>query len=256
MKAGVALALLMSGAANGETRKDQLIFFATQARVEIDAQGHVGTVTPDPTLSPAIAQAIRDIVGGWQFAPPARDGKVASGVTYLQLSACAAPVDGKYRFAVELFGSGPARTGPAGPRLPSRVMRAGRPVSLKLNYRVLPDGTVQIDDIVFVEGVNRADQSALRESLKSWFRASKFEPEQLDGRPVATRMSLPIDIEFVQRTIVDSELSARLAAQAEGEKQLQARALEAPSCKTAMEANRNKDRQVALDSPFKLAPGS
>ena len=100
-----------------------------------------------------------------------------------------------------------------------------------------------------------ADQSLLRDSLKIWFRDSKFEPEQLDGRPVATRMSLPMKFEVGPRTMHDSPLAAHLAAQAAGEEQLQARALEAPSCKTAMESNRSGDRQVALDSPFQLAPG-
>ena len=249
--ATVGLALLLSNAVIGETRKNQLIMFGTQARVEIDAQGRVGTVTPDQTLSPAVAQAIREIVSAWQFAPPARDGQVAGGVTFLQLSACAVPVDGKYRFAVDLYGSGPARTGPPAPRIPDRVLRSSRSYRLRLEYRVLPDETAQIDDIVFVEGDNPGDQSAIRESLKSWFRASTFDPKQLDGKPVATRVSMPIEILAESRTAYESLEAAQNAS----EKQLQAWALEQNTCKVAMEANRNKDRQVALDSPFQLAPG-
>jgi len=246
----MGLAFLIPTTVNGETRKEQLILFGTQVRVEVDAQGHVGTVTPDPALSPPVAKAVQELVSGWRFDPPARDGHVAGGVTFLQLAACAVPVGGSYQFAVALYSSGPARSGPPAPLIPVRMLRAGRSLSFKLNYRVLPDGTAQIDDIVFVNGGNPGDHRIIRESVQSWFRASKFEPEQLDGKPVATRMSLPIAFESGQRIY-----SSRSAAQAASAKQHQERALEHPSCKAAMAANRSEDRQIALDSPFQLAPG-
>jgi hypothetical protein len=250
MRKAAVVALIAIGfaiAARAET-KDPLVLFSTQARVEIDRLGKVTNVTPDPTLSPAISKAIEQTVGSWQFAPPARAGRVGSGVTYLSLSACAALENGTYRLAVDLLGSGPSWKGPA-PTFPSQIMRAGRSVSLRLDYRVLADGTGQIDDVVFTKGSTPSDERALRESMRKWIRASKFQPEILEGVPLVTRLSSTMNFVSEKHTYESPS-----AAQSAGEKDQRKSAAANPTCKTAMEAARGVDRQMAVDSPFHLLP--
>jgi hypothetical protein len=252
MRIATTVALIAIGfatpiAAKANT-KDPLVLFSTQARVEIDSQGKVTNVTPDPTLSPAISKAIQQTVGSWQFAPPARAGRVGGGVTYLSLSACAALENGTYRLAVDLLGSGPSWKGPA-PTFPAQIMRAGRSVSLRLDYRVLADGTGQIDDVVFTKGSTSSDERALRESMRKWIRASKFQPEILDGVPLVTRVSSTMNFVSEKRTY--PSLSAAQSATEKGQRES---AAANATCKTAMEAARGADRQIAVDSPFQLLP--
>lgn len=255
MKAAVsmmALGLSLAGSAlaAGEAPAGKLLMFSTQARIEVDSQGKVVAVTPDPALPAAVGAAIQSTVGSWRFTPPAKEGRAVNGVTFVQLGACAVPEAGNYRFAVAYRGNGPARSGPPAPRFPLREMRAGHSSKLQLNYSVLANGTARIDEITVLEGSKRADQRAFRGAVENWVNAIKFEPELVDGVPVVTKMSYPI----VFMAGGTQSFSSFQAARKKFEKEDQARAAAQPSCQTALGASDNSDRQVALDSPFQLLP--
>lgn len=222
--------------------------FATQARIEVDAQGAVSAVETDSTLSPEIGLAIKKTVRAWRFVPPVAAGRAVTGATFVQLSACAIPENGNYRFVVAYRGNGPARTGPAAPRVPVKAMRNGDEVKMKISYTVTAEGAAKLDGVEFVEGANTRNTGAIRESIADWLKASQFSPEQLDGKPVATKVLLPMQYKAGETRTFSSHASAVKYYAARDK--LQAKPLQ-PACTMP---GAQDDRQVSLDSPLQLMP--
>ncbi len=236
-------------AANGKPQQ-RLVSFAAQVKVEVDKNGTVTSVTPDPSLSPAMNQVVQTYVGQWRFAAPIQAGQPVGGVTYVQLDACATPKDGKYLFAVKYRSNGPGRTGKT-PALqfPSEAQRYGVSAKLQLTFRVLAEGGVQIEDIVVVDGGKRFEK-AFRAAASAWLLASRFEPEQVDGKPVTTRVSEPMEF------ITGRSFGSLAAAKADFDKQMQRMAAQQPECQEVLNSGDKQERQVALDSPFHLIPAN
>lgn len=230
---GLLLLGLPLAALAGQPASPALVFFSTEARLEVDAGGRVVTVDPDSALPPAIGQAIAAEVGKWRFSAPTKDGRAVAGVTYAQLDACAAPDNGQYRFALRYRGTGPGRAGQRFPVYPSEPMRLGESAKMQVVFRVLPDGKVAIDSADVVEGSKRF-QKQFRQSVEQWLGAGQFRPEELDGQPVSTRVTLPIEFTTGEH---DREPAAK-----------------PPSCEAAIASRDQADRRVALDSPFQRLP--
>lgn len=248
----VLLALGCVGAVQADKPFDgrKLISFSTQARVEVDGQGRVAGVTTDAALAPVFAQAVKATVEKMRFAPPMKDGRPVSGVTFVWLGACAVPeaASADYRFAVVYQGNGPARHGPY-PRYPFEMMHAGQSAKMRLNYHILANGSAEIDAIEMTEGRGQY-RALLRKTLQDWIAASTFEPEQLDGLPVTTKMSMPVEFKAGPQQNYNSLASARKHA----EKETQASAAASRSCMTAKQGSDLQEREMALDSPFHLQP--
>ena len=249
-----ALALLAGAALAGPAiaqdaaKQPQLIVFDTQARVEIDASGKVLSVAPDPKLLPLVANAIQSTAAALVFVPPSKDGQPVGGVTYVHLSACAAAVDDGFRLAVDYRSHGPSRAGPQVPEFPRELIRQGASTSLQLDYRVEADGTAVIEKVDVEKGGART-QGAVRESMRQWIAANRFEPELVAGIPVATRVSLPI--EFI---VMKKPMTSGTAAMREVQALMQAGALQNTTCQAALAEASKKDTTLVLDSPFKLLP--
>jgi hypothetical protein len=252
-KAILAAAVFVSLAAPeivaADNGKDRLVVFPTQAEVEVDSSGTVVAVTADRSLSPAIRQVIEADIRQWHFSAPTKADHPVGGVTFVQMDACAAPRDGKYLFVVKYRGNGPGFAGKLQvPRFPPEALRYGNSAKLQLTFRVLPSGRAQIEDIVLIEGDKHSEKS-FKAAMKSWLEASRFSPEQIDGEPVATRVSFPIEIDGMR-------IGSPAAAKAESDKRMQELAAQQPECQEVMSASDANDRQVALDSPFHLLPAN
>lgn len=249
-----AAIVLLTGAAwagpalaQGTAKTPQLTVFATQARVEIDASGKVLSVAPDPKLPPLVADAVRSTVAALAFVPARRDGQPVGGVTHVHLGACAAPVDDGFRLAIEYSNHGPGRVGEPWPQYPAALLRPGMATKLKLDYRVEADGTAIVEDLDVDQGSART-RTAARAMMQQWLAGNRFEPELVGGVPVATRVSMPIEIIAVKKTM--AARSGPLQAQA----LMQARALQNTTCKAALAEASQKARTLVVDSPFKLLP--
>lgn len=131
-----------------------------------------------------------------------------AGITYARLDACAAPV--------------------------------------KVEYRVLPDGTASIDDMKFETG-SKAYHRLYRQAIEAWLKSGSYRPEELGGQPVVTRISVPVEFISGQGYTVKSKADAV----ADGEQERRQDAAGNESCEIAMGQRDKADRQVALDSPFK-----
>lgn len=241
-----AMAMGIAGVAGAAgTGGGALTLISTQARVEISAEGKVIAVQPDPKLPVAVAQAIQSTVAGWRFAAPLKDGQPVGGVTYVQLGACAADVDGGLRMAFDYQGNGPRRDGPAFPRPPLSVgqVHPGQSAKMQLTYRVGADGVAEVESVDRLAG-NAIISQAFRSALRDWIGASTFAPELVAGEPVATRMSLPIEFKVINLGYAKSRLSPKAVEQAF--------AAERSTCQVALGNTKKQDKAVALDSPFKL----
>lgn len=242
------LLLLLAPAALAANKGEApgLMLFSSNVKLEVDAAGQVSAAGADPTLPDAVRSAIETGAKRWRFAPPIRDGHPVSGVTYARLDACAAPVDGQYRFAIKFRGNGPAHDGNRFPLFPAQAMIRGDSARVKVEYRVMTDGTALIDDIQFETGA-AAYHRQYRQSIETWLKSGSYRPEQLDGQPVVTRISVPV--EFISDG--KSKVSSKSEAIAQAAQSRKDQAARNESCEIAMGLRDKADRQVAIDSPFK-----
>ncbi len=195
------LVLLAPGAlsamtpATGSASAGKLVLLrGVESRVEVDAQGHVVGVRSDETLPPALASVLEQNVRKLEFAPPQKDGRAVPGVTFVRHDVCAAPVDGAYRLAVKYRGNGPSynieRVAPAYPR---DALRRGESSAWDVAFSVAPDGTASIDTLTRTDAPKRHQDPGFADAIKGWVSALRFQPEQLDGRPVGTRISTTVE---------------------------------------------------------------
>ena len=223
----------------------QLVMFSTQARVEVDSNGAVTSVTPNPKLSPAIGGAIEAQVKQWKFSAPMKDGHPVGGITYTQLQTCAAPTDGKYLFAVQYRDNGPGMENTGVPRFPRRAMRYDHEeAKITVTYVVLPNGSAQFESAQLLKGDKHFEQD-FQSAIKAWVRESKFQPELVDGVEVATRMAT---------TIVFSGDRFDSLAQAKSVERSRQQELapQQPSCQQALAASQEQSNPVVSSSPFRL----
>lgn len=233
--------------AGNAAKPPQLTTFSTQARVEIDANGKVLSVAPDPKLPPLVADAVRSTVGALAFVPARRDGHPVGGVTHVHLGACAAPVDDGFRLAIEYRNHGPGRVGEPSPQYPLALLRPGTSTRLQLDYRVEPDGTAVVENLDVSRGTAR-DRSAARAMMQQWLSANRFEPELVGGVPVATRVSMPMEVIAMKKTLT------RSGPAREAQALMQAKALQNTTCQAALAESAKKDPTLVRDSPFRLLP--
>lgn len=217
------------------------VAFLASAKVEIDAGGRLAKVEASPDLPDGIREYIEKRVAKLHFFPPSRDGATGTGVTYLQLGACAFPVEGGYRMGLDVKSNGPrprdgARLIP--PAYPHDAQRAGEEADLLVHWIVEPDGNVTLENIERKDGIVLRKGDSFYSSIRDWVRRLRFDPEQLAGKAVRTRMSVPVEY----------SLEVRPGAM---KRELQENARRSRECRmAAFEAE--GPQPVALDSPVKI----
>jgi outer membrane biosynthesis protein TonB len=228
----VAFTAMLAPAAAAPPADAKLLLVQTESRVEVDAQGNVTAVKTTPQLPADIEAIVDGNLRKLRFEPPMKDGKAVAGVTYAVQDACAAPVDGKYAFAVKYRGNGPSMARSAHPPLyPRGPMMRGIQAEWNVEYTVGADGKGSVAGLKLLSGGGGRDDAEFRKVLKDWIANMPFQPEQLDGQPVATRMSTKVSF------VLDNK---RRDVKASNE-----------ACQLALQARDDDDRAVAIDSPFK-----
>lgn len=236
----IAWAMLAMASAQGQDAKPDLKVFNTRAQVTIDAQGHATAVQLAPGLPDAVAQFVERQVKQWRFQAPVIDGQPRGGQTWLSLGACAAPVAQGYQLAVHYKGSGPASTRADGrlfpPRYPPQAATQGIEMDANVTFVVQPDGTALLESVDYHEG--KSQRRMFEPGLKDWVRAMRFEPEQVDGQPVRTRMTMMVTYR------VDDGRAGRKPMQGPPAPE------DRSECQAAMQEG-DAQRPIAVDSPFK-----
>lgn len=242
MKRSIGLVcLLIAGAATAA----EPVAFRAEARVELDATGRPTRIAASEDLPEAVRSHIERKVATWQFAPPSRDGVVSGGVTYLRLGACAMPVGNGYRIAVDYKGNGPRLAGKSmlpPPRYPPEAQIAGLEADMVVNWIVEPDGRATFERIERKDDVVPRRADPFDKAVRDWVATLRYEPEQLAGQPVRTRVSVPVEF----------KLGTGGFSRKAYKKELQEQANQSPECQMAASKLQQGLQPVAVDSPFML----
>jgi hypothetical protein len=225
--------------------KPALVMLVTQSRIEVDATGQVTAIETTPALKPDAAAVVEGNLRKIRFAPPLKDGQPVAGVTYASQEACAAPDGNAYRFAVKYRGNGPGLQQRVFPVYPRDPERAGIESSWKLDILVGTDGRASVVKAMRTDGGKRYEHD-FRAALQAWVAAMRFQPEELDHQPVATRLeqSVSFTLSGPRYRLGSPELAQ---AQAEANQ----------SCAIALQKGDAPERRVvALDSPFRPLPAA
>ena len=205
-----------------------------EALVEIDATGKLVRVQAVEDLPPAIRAYIEKEVATWQF--KRKDASpVGNATTWVNVHACGMPAPGGYSMGLSFHGNGPRimdiATSRSGGKLAAAVGRSDWEGRIKAHYLVNPDGTAHIESI---EGLpeGRAGK-LLKPAVEAFVEDLHYGPESLDGKPVATRATLPFQFQQGGSMPTRDELIAR--------------AVESDACKRAG-APASPAQAIAFDS--------
>lgn len=176
---------------------EQVVVFETVAKVAVGADGYPEDVQGAERLPPALRQFVESTVDGWRFEPVLVDGVARKGMTWVRLSVCAVPQGGDFALAARYTGNGPTPASGAvlvdPPRYPANALRAGVEGDMLVAYTVQPDGSATLDSITYPEQEEKRMHRYFERSLRDWVSAMRYQPEELDGSAVATRISTPVE---------------------------------------------------------------
>lgn len=227
----------------------RVVAFNASVRVEVDAAGNPVKVEAPADLPAAIRGFIEKRVASWQYEPAKQGGVPASAVTFVRVGACAIPVAEGYRMGLDFKGNGPAivNAGPwfmPPPRYPHEMQRMAVEGEFKVSYAIQADGTTRIASIEPMAGTGSRHLKAFRGALTSWIEGLRYQPEQVDGRPVATDMTFPVSFTLSTHGGPRSNAAYR--------EELEARALASKECLAA--SSPSGPLPIATNSPVKVIP--
>lgn len=237
MKRLVFISALLACAAS---QAAEPLVFKASARIDVDATGAVTRVEPSDKLSPALQELVKQQVSAYRFETPLHNGVKAAGSTYVTLGGCAVPDGDGYKVSLAYKNAGPRFVGGEflPPRYPERAYRNGAEASAVVAYVIQADGSVALDGIRY-KGTPR-EKRYFDEALEAWVAQFRYEPEIVAGKPVRTKLEVPVDFAL-------GHVSERAY-----EKQVKAQRMASPECTAA--ASDGALEPVALDSPFKRLP--
>jgi len=242
MRKKLFVCLVMAAGMAGATEP---VAFRASARVEIDAAGKPMNIEASKDLPDSIRTFIEKTVATWHFTPPSRGDVSGIGVTYLSLGACAFPEGGNYRMAIDLKGNGPSLVShpePSLPRYPSEAMRAGREADLVVKWIVETDGLASLERIERKGGTALRKNDPFFKPIKEWIAQLRYEPEELAGHRVRTRISMPFKFSLLPR---------RSTTQTENQKEMNG-LMQSPECQIAASRLGEDMHAVAVDSPVSI----
>ena len=115
------------------------------------------------------------------------DGRPVASVTHLQIGLRARPLaDGDFGLEVASVQNGVRLVEVGAMSFPAAAARRNQQGTVQVVATVHPDGRVEVHE-------TRGDAPrALHAAASRMLRSSRFEPEQVDGRPVAARIEKPV----------------------------------------------------------------
>lgn len=222
---------------------DDVVVFQTVARVAVDADGRPEQVQGAARLPPPLRQFVESTVAGWAFEPATTAGVAVSGVTWVQMSVCAIPEGDGFALSARYVANGPASVNGVtlvdAPRYPREALHAGVSGKIGVTYTVEADGSATMDSIEYPEENEKRLRRYFEQPLQEWVSGMRFEPEELDGRPVATKVRMPV--EFTLGLPHSKRERARVRREWRG----------SPEC-LAAEGRQSMGQLAAAESPFRL----
>lgn len=195
---GIGVAALLASLASASPANEPLkpVAFVAEARVEVDLDGKVVKVEAAKDLPASVRTFIEQQLATWKYVRNKREGMTGNAATWVSLGACAVPAPtGGYTMGLAFHGNGPRIAG--GGRMPltrelfqaaSRSQASGE---IKMQFVIGSDGKVTIESIDFGT-MDARTRKALRPAVVSWIERVRFDPEELDGRPIPTRTRMGV----------------------------------------------------------------
>lgn len=158
-----------------------------QATVHLDADGRVDEVVLHGELHPRVAALLREDIARWRFESARVDGRPVASVTHLQIGLRARPLaDGSFGLEVASVQNGVRLVEVGAMSFPASAMRRNQQGTVEVVATVHPDGRVEVHE------TRGEAPRALHAAARRMLRSSRFEPEQVDGRPIAARIEKPV----------------------------------------------------------------
>lgn len=242
--AGLLGTTFCAQAAEAPAGASNVVAFNASVRVEVDATGKPIKVEAPADLPEAIRGFIEKRVASWQYQPGKIEGRPQASTTYVSVKACAVPVAEGYRLGLDFDGNGPRRAGDQRldpPMYPRLAQRAGTEATFVLILQADADGRTELAAIEHADISGRAGAGEFEPLLRRWAKEVRFDLEQVAGKPVPTRVRMPVLFSMGQR-------QDRKALAAE----LQAKAMASRECQVASGGGGIKP--VALEPAVTVIP--
>jgi TonB family protein len=157
------------------------------ATVDVDDGGRIIAIELESGLTPAFEAALRREIGSWAFEPARIDGAAVASRTHLGVQLRAHDRgDGRAGVEVVAVSNGPRPYGKQEMRYPEDALRRRIQGAVVFTLTVTPEGTAE--NIVADDNAHPLLSRAALRSVRNW----QFQPEQVAGQPVATRIRLPV----------------------------------------------------------------
>lgn len=164
------------------------------------------TVPPDSSVPEGLRGWLAEQVGQWRFEATGGKAFPDEVVTNASLRLCMAgdardPQD--LQVAIEYLGLGPRVKGAfIPPRYPTSAARNGYSARIQVNYLVQPDGRATLERMTFLDaGQKVARREAFGDSIRQWVKDLRYEPELIDGEPVAARLQSQVSFSLGEESL-------------------------------------------------------
>lgn len=173
--------------------------YRVDVALDIDTQGRVAHATLPDDLAPVFGAPIQGAVLHWSFKPVMKNGVAVTARTYarIKLEVFQQTKD-KYGVRVVCLSNGPSLTFTKAPEFPADMVRTRTEGTVQIEAIVQPDGSVT-DVHVTSSSISGERIGSPGYSARIFERAAlaamehmRARPEWVDGKPVATHISLPI----------------------------------------------------------------
>lgn len=181
-------ALVLPVGAAGAADVQVVQTYHLQVGLDVDTAGQVTRVELPGAVPPVLGAPAQEAIKRWRFKPPVRGGHAVTARTYAWIDLVLAQrPDGNYGVAVHYIKNGPALVLRA-PRWP-REQGDGR---LTMAAVVRPDGSLTDIKLVASEFSSPLARKQFALAVEEAIRHSRALPELVDGKPVATRVQIPV----------------------------------------------------------------
>ena len=167
-----------------------------RANVTIDATGHITALAwqGEPTkLEQFLIGRVEPIVKGWEFVPGKLDGEPAETRTRVWIRIGGeALADGSLALHFKDASTGPVGTTMPPPGYPKGESHAGREAVVTLTIAVGADGSATLLESTVESTSGRKGEARFVAAAEGAVAQWRFEPETVGGKPVATRLVVPV----------------------------------------------------------------
>lgn len=178
--------------------------YRTDIALEVDAQGRVTQATPSDDLPQPLVAPVQGVVSQWRFQPRLQNGVAVTTRTYARVMVELVPQgSGKYGLRLKYLSNGPSLKFTRAMVYPPAMMRARNEGTVTMAAVVQPDGSLTdihlTDSKLTVRAAMSSKHAAevFAHTVQEAMQQMQAKPEWIDGKPVASAITLPITFNLV-----------------------------------------------------------